>query len=63
MELVAESVMKITAVIPIDGGSTLVNEGNTERFFQGLISFPIMHLRTPETLAGKPELCLKTEVR
>ena len=32
MELVAESVMKITAVIPIDGGSTLVNEGHLGKY-------------------------------
>ena len=32
MELIAESVMKITSVIPIPGGSTLVSEGNVGKY-------------------------------
>ena len=32
MELIAESQMKITALIPIPGGSTLVSEGNVGKY-------------------------------
>ena len=32
MELIAESEMKITSVIPIPGGSTLVSEGNVGKY-------------------------------
>ena len=32
MELIAESEMKVTSVIPIPGGSTLVSEGNVGKY-------------------------------
>tara|TARA_Y100000817_G_C16647064_1_gene451016 strand:+ start:112 stop:462 length:351 start_codon:yes stop_codon:yes gene_type:complete len=42
MELVAESIMKITAIIPIAGGSTLVSEGNLGKYGKVFSSINLM---------------------
>ena len=38
MELIAESKMKVTSVIPISGGSTLVSEGNVGKYGKVFVS-------------------------
>ena len=42
MELIAESVMKITAVIPIPGGSSLISEGNVGKYGKGFTSINLI---------------------
>ena len=58
MELIAESVMKITSVIPIPGGSTLVSEGNVGKYGKVLRATTftqIVRLKMQEILMAKLE--------
>lgn len=42
MELIAESVMKVTSIIPIPGGSTIVCEGNLGKYGKVFASYNII---------------------
>ena len=61
MELVAESIMKITAIIPIAGGSTLVSEGNLGKYGKGEHYLKMELQSVPHFKGSGSELAIKLQ--